>query len=107
VDNEEKFTESMARFRSNLDKQIAQGADNWVLSWSRAHYALLAGDVEGASALLEKAVEQGAIVDDGLTGSWSVFNALRGDPAFEAVKTRMIEHLNAERAELGLQPVVT
>jgi TolB-like protein/Tfp pilus assembly protein PilF len=105
--NEDKFNEAMSRFEASLDAQLAQGADNWVLTWSRAHHALLAGDPEGAIDLLDKAVTQGAIVDDGLTASWGMFSSLRGDPAFEAVKERMLEYLNEERAELGLEPVTT
>ncbi|HLF29676.1 MAG TPA: hypothetical protein VI566_01460, partial [Xanthomonadales bacterium] len=105
LDNDEKFNEVMSRFQTSLDQQVENGADNWVLTWSSAHFALLAGDPQGAIALLGKAAEQGAIIDSGLTGSWSVFNSLRGDPAFEAVKTRMLQHLNEERASLGLEPV--
>jgi len=105
VDKEEKFKEVMSRYKAGLDRQIEMGADNWVLTWSRAHYALLSGDPEGAIAQLDKAVQQGAIFDDGLSGSWSIFSSLRGDPAFEAVRSRMLEHLNKERAELGLAPL--
>ena len=103
--NEEKFKEVMSRYKAGLDRQIEMGADNWVLTWSRAHYALLAGDSEGAIALLDKAVQQGAIFDDALSGSWGLFSSLRGDPAFEAVRSRMLEHLNKERTELGLAPL--
>jgi hypothetical protein len=107
LDNDEKFSATMSRFQASLDQQMENGADNWILTWSRANYALLAGDPEGAVALLGKAVEQGAIVDDGLSGSWSRFNSLRGDTAFEAVKGRMLQHLTEERASLGLEPVST
>jgi TolB-like protein/tetratricopeptide (TPR) repeat protein len=102
---EEKFDDAMNRFQTSLEGQLAKGADNWVLTWSRAHYALLAGDSEAAIALLDKAVTQGALVDSGMTEPWSIFSPLRGAPAYEAVKTRMLKHLNEERTELGLEPV--
>jgi tetratricopeptide (TPR) repeat protein len=105
VNKEEKFEEVMSRYKAGLDRQIEMGADNWVLTWSRAHFALLSGDPEGATALLDKAVQQGAIFDDALSGPWGIFSSLRGDPAFEAVRGRMLEHLNRERAELGLDPL--
>ncbi len=107
IDKEEKFKEVMSRYKAGLDLQIEMGADNWALTWSRAHYALLSGDPEAAIALLDKAVQQGAIFDDALSGPWGIFGSLRGDPAFEAVRARMLEHLNKERAELGLGPLTT
>ncbi len=105
--NEQKFNDVMSRYKAGLDAQIAQGANNWLLTWSRANYALLSGDPAGAIALLDRAVQEGAIVDDGLNGTWSLFSPMRGDPAFEAVRARMLEHLNKERAELGLEPLST
>jgi tetratricopeptide (TPR) repeat protein len=107
VNKEEKFKEVMSRYKAGLDRQIEMGADNWALTGSRAHHALLSGDTEGAITLLDKAVQQGAIVDDALGGTWSIFSSLRGDPAFEAVRIKMLEHLNTERAELGLEPLST
>jgi TolB-like protein/Tfp pilus assembly protein PilF len=107
VNQEEKFKEVMSRYKAGLDRQLEMGADNWVLNWSRAHYALLSGDPGAAIALLDKAVQQGAIFDDALGGTWSIFSSLRGDPAFEAVRVKMLEHLNTERAELGLEPLST
>jgi hypothetical protein len=32
---------------------------------------------------------------------------LEGDPQYEALQTRMIDRLNAEREKLGLEPVST
>jgi hypothetical protein len=107
VGNEVKFKEVMSRYKAVLDRQIEMGANNWVLTWSRARHALLSGDPDGAIALLDKATQQGAIVDDALGGPWSIFSSLRGDPAFEAVRIKMLEHLNQERAELGLEPLST
>jgi hypothetical protein len=35
------------------------------------------------------------------------FRELDGNPEYEAIQARMIEHLNNERAQLGLEPVTT
>ena len=42
-----------------------------------------------------------------LTMEYSVFTPLRGEPRFEDARTRMLVHLNKERARLGLEPVST
>ena len=36
---------------------------------------------------------------------WPVFSDLEGDPEYEAIQGRMVEHLETERATLGLDPV--
>ena len=39
--------------------------------------------------------------------AWPVFQPLRGDPRFEAARSKMLQHLNEERAEMGLEPLST
>jgi hypothetical protein len=36
---------------------------------------------------------------------WLALSALEGDPRFELIQQRMLEHLNTERSALGLEPV--
>jgi hypothetical protein len=40
-----------------------------------------------------------------ITDDLPFFTELESDPEFQVIQTRMIEHLNRERAELGLEPV--
>ncbi len=47
--NQEMFKDAMHRLKASLNAQLSEGANNWVLSWSQAHYAVLAGDYEAAS----------------------------------------------------------
>ena len=94
--NDAKFDDAMSRFKASLDAQLAEGADNWVLSRSRAHYAVLANDYEGAITLLENAFEQGAYIDTINATAWPVFKPLNGDPRYEAAKAAMVARLNEE-----------
>jgi hypothetical protein len=72
-----------------------------------AVYATMLGDYETAIDRLGDAVDQGLIVGGKFTHGWRALAPLEGNPEFEAIQARMIEHLNAERAELGLGPVPT
>ena len=38
---------------------------------------------------------------------YAYFKEFDGNPHYEAIQARMIEHLNSERAELGLEPIST
>jgi TolB-like protein len=103
--NEAKFHDAMRRAGESLKQQIAEGGDNWVLHASRAHFAMLSGDHDGALELLAKVVDMGGLPRIDLRGEHSDFAPLHGDPRFEAVMDRLTQHLNAERVKLGLDPV--
>jgi hypothetical protein len=68
-------------------------------------YAVLAGDHETAMSKLEKALEGGFTVNPKLSRTWPMFAPLDGDPRFEVIMNRMVEHLNSERAKMGLEPI--
>ena len=103
--DEAKFTDAMSRFKASLDAQLAEGADNWVLSRSRAHYAVLANDYQTAISLLEKAFEQGAYLDTENETAWSVFKPLNGDPRYEAAKASMVVRLKEEFKKMDLEAI--
>ena len=61
--------------------------------------------------LNDKAIEQlGIAIDMGEIGTLRIargdqrFEPLEGDPRFEVLQVKMIENLNTQRAELGLEP---
>jgi len=97
--NEEKFADAMRRYKAALDKQLAEGADNWVLGRSRAQYAVLEGDYETAISLLEKAFQQGLYIDTDNANAWPIFKVLDGDPRYEAAKKTMNARLQRELAK--------
>jgi hypothetical protein len=103
--NKEKFEEAMLRFEAAQDYQRQMGANNHWFAFAEAVYAVLAGDHETALNRLARAFEGGFSVDPQLSKIWPMFEPLDGDPRFEAIINRMVEHLNSERAKLGLEPV--
>ncbi|HET6563928.1 MAG TPA: hypothetical protein VFG52_00835 [Xanthomonadales bacterium] len=103
--NEPKFRQALELAKANNDLQTSQGADNWSMSLSRAHIAALEGDQEQAITLLLRAFDQGLVMDLSAPKAWPAFKPLRGDPRFEAARSSMLEHLNAERADMGLEPL--
>ncbi len=102
---EEKFIDALERARAGNDSQLAEGADNWSLSLARAQVATLSGEYDSATDLLQRATDQGLVMDLNAPTAWPVFKPLHGDPRFEAVRTKITEHLNSERAALGLESV--
>ncbi len=102
VGNEQKFNDVMQRARTSLEQQVKQDANNWILQDSRAVFAMLEGDREQALQLLEQLADMGGLPRTNFTGEFSVYAPLRGDPRFEAILQRLQEHLDSERAELGL-----
>lgn len=96
VGNEALFKDAMRRLKSSLDAQLSEGASNWVLSWSQAHYAVLAGDYDAAIGFLEKSFQQGGYLDTENETAWPVFKPLNGDPRYEAAKAVMSARLTEE-----------
>ena len=104
--NEERFEDAMARMRRVGDDLQAQGVDNPTFFMSEAAYHSLAGNVDAGLEWLDRAVTRGFVAaTPRIAREWPALAALEGDPGFELIQQRMIEHLNAERAELGLDPV--
>jgi TolB-like protein/Tfp pilus assembly protein PilF len=98
--NEEMFKDAMYRFKAALDAQLNEGANNWVLSWSQAHYAVLAGDYDAAIGFLERSFQQGGYLDTENETAWPVFKPLDGDPRYEAAKAAMNVRLDEEQEKM-------
>ena len=67
----------------------------------------MADDRVQALKFLAAAVDGGRIFAARITDDLPFFTDLEGDPEYEAIQARMIEHLNRERAALDLEPVKT
>jgi TolB-like protein/Tfp pilus assembly protein PilF len=100
-----RFTDAMTRVRRVGDSLQAQGIDNPAFFMVEAGYHAMAGDLEAGLDWLERAVSRGMITTPRMVLEWPTLEPLEGDPRFEALQSRMIDHLNAERAALGLEPV--
>jgi len=103
--NQEKFEEALSQFEAALDYQSLIGANNHWFAFAEAVFAVLAGDHETALSKLQQALEGGFTVNPQLSKTWPMFEPLNGDPRFEGIMNRMVEHLNSERAKMGLTPL--
>jgi len=106
IGNAGRFEDAMRRSRRTLDIIRDFGGDHYFMNTLEAAYANLSGDPETAVQLLNLAYERGGLFSIRLSNVWATFKSLEGDPEYEAVQARMTERLNAERAELGLDPMV-
>jgi tetratricopeptide (TPR) repeat protein len=105
--NQQKFIDALERVRLAHDRMKSQGADNYRFYLNEAVYYTLSGDAETALKHLASAIDMGFIGSSRLKAAWPALEPLEGDPRFEAIQSRMIEHLNRERKELGLEPLST
>jgi TolB-like protein len=103
--NQERFDDALLRVRRVSEDLQVQGIDNPNFFMSEAAHQALAGDLDASLDWLDRAISRGFISTTRVSREWPHLQALEGDPRFEAIQARMIEHLNAERAELGLDPV--
>jgi len=107
IGNVERFEQAMSRSRTALDAITGLGFKHRFLTYNEAVYFTMMGDRERALVLLSEAVDAGLLVGTKFSDGWVAMKVMDGDPEYEAIQARMVEHLNAERAELGLEPVST
>ena len=105
--NEQKFLDAMQRIRAAHDSLAAQGLSNRNFFTNEAAYYGMAQDKTNALEFLAAAVDQGRVYAVRITDELPFLAEFESDPEFQAIQTRMIEHLNRERAQLGLEPVST
>jgi len=103
----EEFSDAMRRVRAAHDHALAQGALIVNLELAEGRYYTLAGDADLAMDHLEQAVALGLTYGAPLHALYPELQALRGGPRYEALQAGMQEHLDAERAALGLEPIST
>ena len=87
------------------EHEKAQGRDNIRFSMNKAVYYTLMGDYDAALVHLAASIDGGYIGSTRLTRLWPAFEPLEGDPRYEEIQTRMVDHLNNEREALGLKSV--
>ena len=105
--NEARFNDAMRRANAGLETLRALGVQNNFLPLMEAAYASMAGDPDTALDNLAQAVDRGLLLGSPLREVFGALRSLEGNPKFEAIQARMIKHRDAERAELGLEPLST
>jgi tetratricopeptide (TPR) repeat protein len=105
VGNDERFKESMVRFRRHLDRLKGLGFDFESIYLMEAVYFALGGDHENALKNLSLAVDDGLLTYPRMSKDWVQLKPLEGDPKFEAIQARMVKHMNEERAKVNLGPM--
>jgi TolB-like protein/Tfp pilus assembly protein PilF len=105
--DEQRFEQAMEQVRTDHDALHEQGIKVFRFSWLEAIYYALAGDRDKALDYIEQAVARGGITTGRMAWEYPAFAPLEGDPRYEAIQQKMIDNLNRQRAELGLEPVKT
>jgi len=100
--DEESFLRLLQLIPETLDAGRARGNNNWVMDYDEAAYLALSGNSEAALTALDRAVDKGLF---GVQAAGSaIFAGLHGNPRFEALRQRLADHVDAERAKLGMPP---
>jgi tetratricopeptide (TPR) repeat protein len=103
--DESRFNDAMARVRAAHDRSIEQGITASYFLAEEARYHVLSGDRERALDLLAQAADAGMVFSVKFARVWPEMEIFAGEPRYEALQARMRETVNAERVELGLDPV--
>jgi len=103
--NEARFNEALLLLDAANQQSLSQGiVSNRLFIMLAAQHAM-DGDTEQALTRLAKAIDGGLITSGKISKEYPYFKELDGDPRYEAIQARMIDHLNRERAQLGLDPI--
>jgi len=105
--NPERFDQAMSLAADAHEAMLADGVNNFVFFMAEASRLALGGDVEASLNYLDRAISRGYTGASRLSFEWPALQPLEGDPRYEAIQARMVEHVNSEREKLGLEPVST
>jgi TolB-like protein len=100
-----RFDQAMTILNESSLSSLEQGMRSGELLLVRAAYHTMAGEQEAALERLAQAIDGGLVVSTKISKQYPYFRELDGNPEYEAIQQRMIEHLNRERDKLGLEPV--
>lgn len=103
--NQALFEDAMRRLDAASEISLSHGIKGNDLQIIVAAYHAMAGANDLALASLALAIDNGLIISRKISKEYPFFRELEGDPEYEAIQARMIEHVNAERQQLGLQPI--
>ena len=98
--DEEMFRELLEVMRQALEVQQEEGTNNWVHDFSRAQYATLTGDVDGALSSIRMAVDHGFCIIGGIDSP--IFDSVSGEPGFDELMQSLANCADEQRAILGM-----
>ncbi len=107
IGNQQRFDEAMRRIGEVHESLKEQQVNNFFFFMNEAAYLALAGDLDSSMDYLDQAVTLGFVTHTPISDFWQTLEPLVGDPRYESIQSRMIEHINRERQALGLEPVST
>ena len=102
--NQVRFEEAMSLMREYQENMEMAGVKNQYFYVNAASFYALAGELSTSMDFLERAAALGFTGSLRLARSWPALEPLEGDPRYEAIQAQMTDHLNSERAKLGLEP---
>ena len=103
--NQALFEDAMRRLDAASEITLSHGIKGNDLQIIVAAYHAMAGANDLALASLAQAIDNGLIISRRISKEFPFFRDLEGDPEYEAIQARMMEHVNVERQQLGLQPI--
>ncbi len=105
--NQQRFNEALDLAATVHENLKNQGVKRTFFLMNESSRQSLAGNQEGSLDYLDRDISGGLSTASRITQRWPYLEPLEGNPRFEAIQARMIEHLNRERVQLGLEPVTT
>ena len=99
---EDELADTLAIWRMSLEMMQANGNGSTPFHFAQARYHALAGQREPALSDLTEAIGRG--YRNPLLGSDPAFADLHDDPEFIELVERVVDQINAERAQLNLAP---
>ena len=98
----ESFQRLLPLMREAIDLDRAAGGDNYFQDFDEALYYALSGDEEATLAAIETALDGGFGAATALDSH--LFEDFHGNAQFEALRKRLADRVDAERAKLGMPP---
>jgi TolB-like protein/Tfp pilus assembly protein PilF len=103
--NSERFDDALLLVENAMSNLSGQGADNSEFMFQKAKYFALAKEYDRAITQLEHAIDRGYRDYELFATITPMFEPLRDEPRFIAVRDTMIAKVNVEREALGLEPI--
>jgi len=100
--NEESFQRLLTVMREAIDVDRAKGGNNFYQDFDEALHFALSGDEDGTIAAIETALDAGFGAATALDSY--IFENFDGNAQFEALRKRLADRVDAERAKLGMPP---